>query len=533
FVSYNPPSHDEIELSTTALEPSNVQNFHQVQPSTHIWTKDHPLDHVIDDPSKPVMTRQRLYTDSEVCMYALTVSTIEPKNIKKAMADHSWIESMQDELNQFERLQVWELVPRPEGKNIIALKWLWKNKLITMAQQHASEVHPDELCPPNKRYDLMDANKKVDLEHDIHQVKTLSSAAMAKLCMIFSQMLNNSELLWEDFTILLPSNISNALSIRFIQKIIISLYMTLFLHDILKTIVSYSFCARDMYHNLQDDDIMKNIFDSGRYKDKVGMQIPDWMKHTEHYRMYAEVFGLDVPLTQSQLTDSTQGTHRTPCAPRSPNPKMDEAKSSAPKRSTVIRFHLPERRSTRLTPSAPVPIVDKAYEMILQDTLQISLAEHKGREEQEAREIVNWSQALGLNEEERSPSTLGNQEQVDDYDFWTDSYASDDDEIPMKQVSQDIMEEVSLTIDEAKLKKMVTLFGKVKKEILVSPHPQKTTPLVQSFQRDPEAPTLSIINQDLLYLKKGSSGPEKIVLSLYKFPTIIFNDDDIEERTSR
>ncbi|GJX90441.1 hypothetical protein Tco_0343767 [Tanacetum coccineum] len=59
-----------------------------------------------------------------------------------------------------------------------------------------------------------------------------------------------------------------------------------------------------------------------------------------------------------------------------------------------------------------------------------------------------------VNEEERDPSTLGNQEQVDDYDFWTDSYASDDDEIPTKQVSQDIMEEVSLTIDEAKLKKM-------------------------------------------------------------------------------
>ncbi|GJT95783.1 retrovirus-related pol polyprotein from transposon TNT 1-94 [Tanacetum coccineum] len=69
-----------------------------------------------------------VHTDSEVCMYALTVSTIEPKNIKEAMADHSWIESMQDELNQFERLQVWELVPRPEGKNVIALKWLWKNK---------------------------------------------------------------------------------------------------------------------------------------------------------------------------------------------------------------------------------------------------------------------------------------------------------------------------------------------------------------------------------------------------------------------
>ncbi|GJS18262.1 hypothetical protein Tco_0412734, partial [Tanacetum coccineum] len=47
-----------------------------------------------------------------------------------------------------------------------------------------------------------------------------------------------------------------------------------------------------------------------------------------------------------------------------------------------------------------------------------------------------------------------NEEEVDDYDFWTDSYALDDDEIPTKQVLKDIMEEVSLTIDEAKLKKM-------------------------------------------------------------------------------
>ncbi|GJU30661.1 hypothetical protein Tco_1174250 [Tanacetum coccineum] len=101
-----------------------------------------------------------------------------------------------------------------------------------------------------------------------------------------------------------------------------------------------------------------------------------------------------------------------------------------------------------------------------------------------------------------------NQEQDDDFDFWTDSYASDDDEIPTKQVSQDIMEEVSLTIDEAKLRKMADEI----KEILVSSHPRKTTPLVHSRQKDPEAPALSLINQDLLYLKKGNSGPEKIIL---------------------
>ncbi|GJT52818.1 retrovirus-related pol polyprotein from transposon TNT 1-94 [Tanacetum coccineum] len=63
-----------------------------------------------------------------MCMFALTVSIVEPKNIKEAMADSAWIEAMQDELHQFDRLKVWELVDKPFGKMIIKLKWLWKNK---------------------------------------------------------------------------------------------------------------------------------------------------------------------------------------------------------------------------------------------------------------------------------------------------------------------------------------------------------------------------------------------------------------------
>ncbi|GJT89132.1 retrovirus-related pol polyprotein from transposon TNT 1-94 [Tanacetum coccineum] len=120
FVPYYAPNFKKAESSTTALDPLNMHEFHQVQPSTHICIKSHPLEQVIGDPSKPMMTRNRLQTDSELCMYALTVSTLEPKNIKEAMSDHSWIESMQDELHQFKRLDVWELVPRPDGKNIIA-----------------------------------------------------------------------------------------------------------------------------------------------------------------------------------------------------------------------------------------------------------------------------------------------------------------------------------------------------------------------------------------------------------------------------
>nr|GFC12103.1 hypothetical protein [Tanacetum cinerariifolium] len=90
--------------------------------------KDHPLDQVRGNPSRPVQTRRQLATDHEMCMFALTVSTAEPKNIKEAMADSTWIEAIQEELHQFNKLQVWELVDKPYGKSIIKLKWLWKNK---------------------------------------------------------------------------------------------------------------------------------------------------------------------------------------------------------------------------------------------------------------------------------------------------------------------------------------------------------------------------------------------------------------------
>nr|GEW99136.1 hypothetical protein [Tanacetum cinerariifolium] len=68
---------------------------------------------VIENPSRSVRTRRQLESDGEICMFALTVSRTEPKNIKEAMADSAWIESMQEELHQFNRLDVWELVDRP------------------------------------------------------------------------------------------------------------------------------------------------------------------------------------------------------------------------------------------------------------------------------------------------------------------------------------------------------------------------------------------------------------------------------------
>ncbi|GJX03386.1 ribonuclease H-like domain-containing protein [Tanacetum coccineum] len=67
-------------------------------------SSDHPLEQVRRNPSKLVHTRRQLATTSEMCMSALTMSKAEPKNIKKVMADHTWIESMQEEIHHFDRL---------------------------------------------------------------------------------------------------------------------------------------------------------------------------------------------------------------------------------------------------------------------------------------------------------------------------------------------------------------------------------------------------------------------------------------------
>ncbi|GKC80916.1 retrovirus-related pol polyprotein from transposon TNT 1-94 [Tanacetum coccineum] len=129
FYSASPtPVFEEAESSSTYQDPSNMYEFHQKHRLSDRWTKNHLIEQVIGDPSKPVMIRNRFQADVEVCMYALTVSIIELKNIKEAMLDASWIESMQDELNQFKRLDVWELVECLIGRNIIAVKWIWKNK---------------------------------------------------------------------------------------------------------------------------------------------------------------------------------------------------------------------------------------------------------------------------------------------------------------------------------------------------------------------------------------------------------------------
>nr|GFB09236.1 retrovirus-related Pol polyprotein from transposon TNT 1-94 [Tanacetum cinerariifolium] len=114
--------------SSQNVDPSNMHMFYQPYPYEFQWTKDHPLEQVIREPSRPVLTRNQLQSDGDMCMYALTVSTMEPKNVKEAMTNPAWIDLMEEELIQFKRLDVWVLVRAPDNISPLTLKWLFKNK---------------------------------------------------------------------------------------------------------------------------------------------------------------------------------------------------------------------------------------------------------------------------------------------------------------------------------------------------------------------------------------------------------------------
>nr|GEW28967.1 retrovirus-related Pol polyprotein from transposon TNT 1-94 [Tanacetum cinerariifolium] len=101
---------------------SNVRPIHTPFKSLGRWTKDHPIANIIRDPSHSVSTRKQLQTD------AMLLNFVELKNLKQAMSEPSWIDAMQEEIHEFKRLQVWELVPCLDKVILIKLKWIYKVK---------------------------------------------------------------------------------------------------------------------------------------------------------------------------------------------------------------------------------------------------------------------------------------------------------------------------------------------------------------------------------------------------------------------
>ncbi|GJX38621.1 retrovirus-related pol polyprotein from transposon TNT 1-94 [Tanacetum coccineum] len=178
---FAPPGTEVVESSSRNIDTSNMHTFYQRHRSNYHWTKDHPLEQAHRNPSKHVQTRRKLATDPEMCMFALTVSIAEPKNIKEATTDHAWIEAMQEELYQFNRLNIWELVDKPFRNTMINLKWLRKKKdedntiirnkvrLVAKGYRHEEGIDFEESFTPVARLEAV----RIFVAYDAHKSFTI------------------------------------------------------------------------------------------------------------------------------------------------------------------------------------------------------------------------------------------------------------------------------------------------------------------------------------------------------------------------
>ncbi|KAH9743963.1 Integrase catalytic domain-containing protein [Citrus sinensis] len=110
-------------------EETNVeQNEGTSQSLPKGWrhVSSHPKDLILGDPSSSITTRSSF---RNTCEHTGFISQIEPKSFADVENDESWIMTMQEELNQFERNNVWELVPKPEHHSIIGTKLVFRNKM--------------------------------------------------------------------------------------------------------------------------------------------------------------------------------------------------------------------------------------------------------------------------------------------------------------------------------------------------------------------------------------------------------------------
>ncbi|GJX17915.1 retrovirus-related pol polyprotein from transposon TNT 1-94 [Tanacetum coccineum] len=103
-VLHQEPSYEESSSSRDVI-PSTLHQKNQ--PLEHIkkWTKYHPLDNVIGNPSRPVSTRRQHQTDAMWSYFNAFPTKVKPKNYKEAMKESYCIKAMQDEIHEFDRLQ--------------------------------------------------------------------------------------------------------------------------------------------------------------------------------------------------------------------------------------------------------------------------------------------------------------------------------------------------------------------------------------------------------------------------------------------
>ncbi|GJV12814.1 hypothetical protein Tco_1354355 [Tanacetum coccineum] len=252
---------------------------------------------------------------------------------------------------------------------------------IIMAQgQQAVDVHPDELCPPNKRYDLMDANKKVDLEN-------VQCPSESKILM---NIITNHPLRF---------NIAASASVPWI-------YMAQFWHTLkedgskhrLKFLLDRKELTltlddfRRIFHLPQENDNNHASFmPPPSFSDMVPCWDLQWNSRLFLISRYLVFYSLGRRyLMWEGIYYSLHHPATSIPYPRFTKIIISHYMTIFPDISRCARdaYHNLQDDDIIRKKQEQVPSTEKADEMILQDMIQVSLAEHKSREEQEVRENV-------------------------------------------------------------------------------------------------------------------------------------------------
>ncbi|KAJ9547356.1 LOW QUALITY PROTEIN: hypothetical protein OSB04_019899 [Centaurea solstitialis] len=141
---------DEYSSSTNAESLQAIP-----QPPALRWTRDHPIDQVLGDPSTGVKTRQK---SGNHCLYVSFLSEHEPTKVDEALADPSWVSAMQEELAELERNLVWTLVHKPSRKTIIDEHGIVirnKARLVAQGYRHEEGIDYDETFAPVARLEAI------------------------------------------------------------------------------------------------------------------------------------------------------------------------------------------------------------------------------------------------------------------------------------------------------------------------------------------------------------------------------------------
>nr|GEY87418.1 retrovirus-related Pol polyprotein from transposon TNT 1-94 [Tanacetum cinerariifolium] len=118
----------EESLSSDVI-PTTVHSNAPILENLSKWTKDHQLHNIDGELSRLISTRLQLHKQAMFFYFDAFLPSVEPMNFKQAMIEPSWIDAMQEEIHEFKRLKVWELVPCQDKVMLIKLKWFYKVKM--------------------------------------------------------------------------------------------------------------------------------------------------------------------------------------------------------------------------------------------------------------------------------------------------------------------------------------------------------------------------------------------------------------------